>query len=210
LRPTCSTFAATFAALLVGARALRRDSVGSLTAALLVSFWAVSIREQAIVAPVAILAYGWLTRQSRRRLRAGNLFLAAVVGAALVAGFEVWRWGLPLGQDPAPTAGLIRFSGGLFSWGARTYFTLIPKSRGWKSLLLERLSTSTRRRRLVGQGEQPAVSPDGRLLAYATGEGRSPGIVIRDVASGAERSIRLARLLETQNRHAQRLTRLAG
>lgn len=79
--------------------------------------------------------------------------------------------------------------------GRDVYFTLIPKSRGWKSLLLERISTSTRRRRLVGQGEQPAVSPTGRLLAYATGEDRSAGIVIRDLASGAERSIRLWRLL---------------
>ena len=118
------TFAATFAALLLGRRALRRDSVGWLTAALVVSFWAVSIREQAIVAPVAIFTYGWLTRRSRRRLSAGRLCLAAAAGAALVAGFEAWRWGLPMGQDPAPTAGLLRFLGGLFAWGARTYLTL--------------------------------------------------------------------------------------
>ena len=118
------TFAATFVALLLGWRALRRDSVGWLAAALLVSLWAVSIREQAIVAPMAILTYGWLTRRSRQRLTARSLFLAAVAGAALVTGFEVWRWGLPLGQDPRPTAGLLHFSGQLFAWGARTYFTL--------------------------------------------------------------------------------------
>jgi hypothetical protein len=79
--------------------------------------------------------------------------------------------------------------------GGYVYLTLIPKSGGWKSLLLERISTSTGRRRLVGRGEQPALSPDGRLLAYAAGEDRSASIVVRDLSSGAARSINLARLL---------------
>ena len=116
--------AATFATLLLGRRALMRDSVGWLTATVLVSLWAVSIREQAIVAPVAVLIYGWLTRRSRPRLGARTLCLAAVCAAPVLVGFEVWRWGLPLGQNPTPTAGLLQFVGGLFAWGSRTYFTL--------------------------------------------------------------------------------------
>ncbi|MGH3610703.1 MAG: glycosyltransferase family 39 protein, partial [Pseudonocardiaceae bacterium] len=118
------TFAATFAALLIGRRALRRDSLTWLTASLLVSFWAVSIREQAIVAPIAVLGYGLITRRSRGRLGARTLGVAAVTGAAVLLVFEVWRWGLPLGQNPAMTAGAVRFAGGLASYASRTYFTL--------------------------------------------------------------------------------------
>ncbi|MGH3599405.1 MAG: glycosyltransferase family 39 protein [Pseudonocardiaceae bacterium] len=117
-------FAATFAALLLGRRALRRDSAGWLTAALVVSVWAVSIREQAIVAPVAILVYGWLTRRSRQRLGARALCLGTITTAAVLVGFEVWRWGLPLGQNPAPSAGTLRFLGDLVACGSRTYLTL--------------------------------------------------------------------------------------
>lgn len=83
--------------------------------------------------------------------------------------------------------------------GRYLYFTLIPQSRGWNSLLLEQISTPTHRRRLVGRGEQPAVSTNGRLLAYATGESRSARIVVRDLASGAERSINVFRLLGSKS-----------
>jgi WD40-like Beta Propeller Repeat len=79
--------------------------------------------------------------------------------------------------------------------GRYVYFTLIPKSPRWTSLLLERLSVSTHRQRLVAHGEEPSVSPDGRLLAYAQGEDRSATIVVRDLASGQRRSISVAGLL---------------
>ena len=118
------TFAAMFAALLLGRRALMRDSLGWLTLALLVSLWAVSIREQAIVAPVAIIAFGWLTRRSRRRLGARELLLAGVTAAVILVGLEVWRWGLPAGQNPILTTGLARFLGDTVTWSSRMYFTL--------------------------------------------------------------------------------------
>jgi hypothetical protein len=82
--------------------------------------------------------------------------------------------------------------------GRDVYMTLIPKPRGWRSLLLEQVSLSTRRRQLIGRGEQPAVSPDNRLLAYASGEGRSAEVVVRERGSGQSRSISISRLLGRQ------------
>lgn len=117
-------FAATFAAVLLGRRALLRDSRGWLAAALLVSIWAVSIREQAIVAPIAILGYGLLTGGSRRRLGVAALCVAGAGVTAALVGFEVWRWSLPLGQNPSPSNGIVRFAGDLFACGARAYLTL--------------------------------------------------------------------------------------
>ena len=117
-------FAATFAALLLGRRALMRDSVGWLAATWLVSIWAVSIREQAIVAPATILVYGWITRRSRPRLGTRTLGLAAASAMGVIVTFEIWRWRLPLGQNPRPTIGLLHFPGGLIMYGCMTYFTL--------------------------------------------------------------------------------------
>src|SRR5438067_7898526 len=78
--------------------------------------------------------------------------------------------------------------------GRYVYFTLIPESgRRWSSLLLERTSVATGERSLVGHGEQPSLSPTGRLLAYASGNDRSAAIVVRDVTTGAERSINISR-----------------
>lgn len=79
--------------------------------------------------------------------------------------------------------------------GRDVYLTLIPKAKRWKSLLLEQVTVSTHARALIGRGEQPSVSPDGRLLAYAAGEDRSSTVVVRDRASRRRRSINLARFL---------------
>lgn len=81
--------------------------------------------------------------------------------------------------------------------GRYVYFTLIPKATGWKSLLLEQLSVATRRARFIASGEQPSVSPDGRMLAYTSGADRTATVVIRDTAPGRRRSINVARLLGT-------------
>jgi WD40-like Beta Propeller Repeat len=78
------------------------------------------------------------------------------------------------------------------------YFTLIPRSTRFNSLLLEQLSVATHRARFIAFGEQPSVSPDGRLLAYASGEDRTATVVVRDTASGRRRSINVARLLGTK------------
>jgi hypothetical protein len=61
--------------------------------------------------------------------------------------------------------------------------------------LLEQVSVSTHTRRFIARGEQPSVSPDGRLLAYASGEDHSATVVIRDRASGRRRSVNVGRLL---------------
>jgi WD40-like Beta Propeller Repeat len=76
--------------------------------------------------------------------------------------------------------------------GRYVYFTLIPKSRKWKSLLLEPLSVATDRTRFMAFGEQPAVSPDGRLLAYTSGEDRMATVVVREAASPVAASARSA------------------
>jgi hypothetical protein len=81
--------------------------------------------------------------------------------------------------------------------GRYVYFTLIPKrfGRGDPSLLLEQTSVRGRKQRLLARGEQPALSPDGALLAYVSGGGRSARISIRDLASGKTRSVNVWRLL---------------
>ncbi len=79
--------------------------------------------------------------------------------------------------------------------GRDVYLTVVPKARRWKSLLLEQVSVSTHRWRLIGRGEQPAVNPDGRLLAWASGEGRSATIVVEDRATGDRSQINISRLL---------------
>ena len=83
--------------------------------------------------------------------------------------------------------------------GRYVYFTLIPKSTRLSSLSLEQVAVATHQRRFIAFGEQPSVSPDGRLLAYVSGEDRSATIVVRDTASGRRRSTNLARLLGSQS-----------
>jgi hypothetical protein len=48
---------------------------------------------------------------------------------------------------------------------------------------IDRISVATGHRGFVADGAQPAVSPDGRYLAYATGP-QFTGIAVRDLASG--------------------------
>jgi len=81
--------------------------------------------------------------------------------------------------------------------GRYVYFTLIPKrfGRGDPSLRLEQVSVATGRQQLLARGEQPAVSPNGAWLAYVSGEGRSATISVRNLASGATRSVNIWRLL---------------
>jgi hypothetical protein len=79
--------------------------------------------------------------------------------------------------------------------GRYIFFTLIPQNHSWKSLLLERLSVATGQETLIGPGEQPAISPDGRLLGYVAGENRAAEVVVRDLVSGAVRKLNVSRLL---------------
>ena len=158
------------------------------------------------------------------RLRAAGLAVLVLGGAAAAAGAGLGR-GAPARQIPSTPAVFATVSGGLSielrsvpnggvvsrlgdvggSWtnngfafspnGRYVFFTLIPKRSKGSSLLLEQLSVSTHRRRFIAFGEQPAVSPDARRLAYVSGEDRTADVVVRDLASGRRRSINLSRLL---------------
>jgi hypothetical protein len=63
---------------------------------------------------------------------------------------------------------------------------------------IERLSVSTGAQTFVADGEQPAVSPNSRLLAFGSGPSGSQMLVVRDLTSGMERSIDVSRLLGKQ------------
>jgi hypothetical protein len=85
--------------LTLGARALARGSVWLLAAAVTVGVWGVTVREQALVAPAAVLVVAaWRARRGQRF----QLWQVLAVGATFVvavAWFEVWRRGLA-GDDP--------------------------------------------------------------------------------------------------------------
>jgi hypothetical protein len=71
------------------------------------------------------------------------------------------------------------------------YVTLV----GRRGLRIERIAVASRTRTFVADGEKPAVSPDGRLLAYAAGRFGSETLAVRDLASHRTRTIDLAGLL---------------
>ena len=90
-------FALAMICLALGARAVRPDdvNVGCFWAAVLVGFAGFSVREYAIVAPLAVcLAALWAAgRWSRPRLTAAIAALLSVVGMSAI--FLLWRRGLP-------------------------------------------------------------------------------------------------------------------
>jgi hypothetical protein len=63
------------------------------------------------------------------------------------------------------------------------------------TLAIERLSVSTGAETFVAEGEQPAVSPNSRLLAFGSGPSGSNTLVVRDLTSGKNQSVDLRRLL---------------
>jgi len=69
-----------------------------------------------------------------------------------------------------------------------------------RTLAIERLSVADDTLTFVADGEQPSISPDGRLLAFGTGPG-PPGaqtLVVQNLTTGKEQSIGLRRLLGVQ------------
>ncbi len=77
-------------------KAIRDGSIGLWWLAVVAGAWAVTVREQALVAPVAALTAAWLARRPGRAL-------VAVSGAALAAAlgaFEWWRRSLPADDPP--------------------------------------------------------------------------------------------------------------
>ncbi len=100
----------------VGRQSVRRGSVALLAASLVAGLWAATVRDTAIVAPIAVLAgHTWT------RLRAGRVPPAGLSGPVLatawtaLAGtfllFELWRRSLPWGMNPEVKADLA--AGGL-------------------------------------------------------------------------------------------------
>ncbi len=75
--------------------------------------------------------------------------------------------------------------------GTSVYMTLI----GHRTLKIERVDIATGVRSIVADGEQPAISFDGRELAFAAGGTASTAVAVRDLASGRERRIDLGSLL---------------
>jgi hypothetical protein len=67
-----------------------------------------------------------------------------------------------------------------------------------RSLMIDRITVANAKEAFIAEGEQPSVSPNGRLLAYGTGTGASGTLVVRDLESGLVRSINLSNLLGAQ------------
>jgi len=67
-------------------------------------------------------------------------------------------------------------------------------------LVIDRLSVADGSRTFVADGEQPSISPDGRLLAFGTGALPSGGqtLAVRNLTSGKDQTIDLRRLLGGQ------------
>jgi hypothetical protein len=59
---------------------------------------------------------------------------------------------------------------------------------------IHRISVATGRRAFIADGAQPAISPDGRYLAYATGR-HFNSLAIRDLRAGTTRTVDLARVI---------------
>lgn len=68
------------------------------------------------------------------------------------------------------------------------YLTLI----GRRSLKIERMDAATHRLSFVADGENPAVSPNGRLLAYVVG---TEALAVRNLRTGATTRLSLAHLV---------------
>ena len=67
-----------------------------------------------------------------------------------------------------------------------------------QTLIIERITASNDEETFIADGEQPSISPNGRLLAYAAGLRNSNMLVVRDLTSGNVRSINLSRFLGRQ------------
>jgi hypothetical protein len=63
---------------------------------------------------------------------------------------------------------------------------------------IERLSASTGAQTFVADGEEPAVSPDGRQLAFGSGDLGSHTLLVRDLSTEKDRSVDLHMLLGGQ------------
>lgn len=75
--------------------------------------------------------------------------------------------------------------------GKDVYVTLIGK----KKLYIEQISTVTKKQTVLVNGVQPALSPDAKFLAYASGPEYTNILAVREMSSGKTTSINLSSLL---------------
>jgi len=101
----------------------------------------------------------------------------------------------------SPVTGRVVRSVAALGTGTGNGFALSPDSRSvylvrvsHRQIRIERISVATGRRSFVAVGEQPAVSPDGQLLAYATGRLDSE-LAVRNLSSGRTRTVDLTKLI---------------
>jgi hypothetical protein len=79
------------------------------------------------------------------------------------------------------------YQGGALTLDGR--YAYVARSTGW----IDQIATATRAQQRLVRGQNPAVSPNGRFLAYNTGRsGETP--VVRDLLTGVTRAIDLGRL----------------
>ncbi len=113
-----------FGALAVGRAALARDSPRLFWLSLVIGFWAVAVREQALAAPAVVVGYGLLTSGVRERLRTTTLLAGAGVFLAAVIALIAWRNSVPDGDHPHLTMSLHQMARLLWHYGPSSYFTL--------------------------------------------------------------------------------------
>jgi hypothetical protein len=75
--------------------------------------------------------------------------------------------------------------------GQDVYVTLIGKS----DIDVEQISTATRKKTIIASGMEPAISPNRRFLAYASGPKYRDILAVRNLTSGKTTSVGLLNLL---------------
>lgn len=98
------SLAATLLCLAAGDRAVRRDSPRALLLATLAGLWAVTIRPQAYLAALAVLAVAWHGARTGtlHRIRPRLVVVVGVVATALAAAYVHWWGSLPASDQLEP------------------------------------------------------------------------------------------------------------
>jgi hypothetical protein len=96
-------FSAIFISLAIGAKSFRKDSRGLYLAAIIFGLWGVTIREQAIAAPIAVFITFLFLRKGFKKLSIGFCSLIFVVSLIAILFFEIWRSQLPWADPPSFT-----------------------------------------------------------------------------------------------------------
>jgi hypothetical protein len=86
--------------------------------------------------------------------------------------------------------------------GRSVYFTLIPRGHVTpeesRNVKLDEVSAGTPTVTQIGYGDEPAVSPDGRAVAYLADLSHGPEVIVDSVSSGQRSSVGVGRLIGTQ------------